>query len=348
MKILVAGNQGYIGSVLVGMLLDKGYEVVGYDVGYYEHCCLFSCPSPIRQISKDIRDIELKDLRGFDAIVHLAALSNDPLGELAPGLTEEINLGGTVRLAQAAKKAGIKRFIYSSSQSMYGISKTGDELEEDNSEKHPLTAYARTKWDDECALKKLADKNFHVVCFRPSTVFGASPRLRCDIVYNNLVACAYTTGKIEIKSDGTPWRPVVHVRDVSNAYMAGLEAPLNIVSGESFNVGIPNGNFTVRDLAEAAQRAVPESSLVFTGEHGSDSRTYRVSFKKILTVLKDYFKPEWDLDRGGRELVEFFKKTNFSEEHFRGRICTRLKQIHYLRSQNLLDTNLCWTSKGKA
>jgi len=342
MKVLVTGNQGYIGSVLVGILLEKGYEVTGYDIGYYEDCLLYPYHMPIKQITRDIRDIRAEDVKGFDAIIHLAALSNDPLGELAPGLTEEINFGGTIRIAQFAKEAGVKRFIYSSSQSMYGISKSDVEIEEDNSEKHPLTTYARTKWEAECALKKMADNDFHVICFRPSTVFGASPRLRCDIVYNNLVACAYTTGKVEIKSDGTPWRPVVHVRDVSNAYIAGIEAPLKLVSNESFNVGIPDGNFTVRDLAEAAQRAVPRSSLIFTGEHSNDSRTYRVSFKKILRVLNDYFKPEWDLDRGGKELVELFKRVGFTEEHFRGRMCTRLKQINHLRAQERLNARLKW------
>ncbi|MBF0619426.1 MAG: NAD(P)-dependent oxidoreductase [Candidatus Omnitrophica bacterium] len=340
MKILVTGNQGYIGSVLVDMLLDKGYEVVGYDIGYYTKCLLAPYHPKIQQIMKDIRDITPEDVRGCDAVIHLAALSNDPLGELAPGLTEEINLGGTIKAAEAAKRAGVKRFIYSSSQSMYGVSTLDVELEEDNSTKNPITAYARTKWDAECALKKMAGEHFHVVCFRPSTVFGASPRLRCDIVYNNLVGCAYTTGKIEIKSDGTPWRPVVHIRDVSSAFIAGLEAPLELVSGQSFNVGIPNGNFTVRDLAEAAQRSVPGSTLVFTGEHGNDSRTYRVSFNKILTVLKDHFQPAWDLDRGGRELVALFKKVGFSEEDFRGRVCTRLKQIKYLQDEQKIGGDL--------
>lgn len=342
MNILVTGNRGYIGAVLVDMLLDKKYQVTGLDTGFYDHSALFPNSQPIRQIKKDIRDIDENDLKEIDAIVHLAALSNDPLGELDPGLTEEINFKGTMILAQCAKKMGIKRFVYSSSQSMYGISGTDKELEEDNSEKNPLTEYARTKWMAECALKELKDENFHVICFRPSTVFGASPALRCDIVFNNLVACAYTTGKIEIKSDGTPWRPVVHVRDVSNAYIAGLEAPLDLVSGQAFNVGIPNGNFTVRDLAQAAQRSVPGSTLVFTGEHGNDSRTYRVSFKKILTKLRDYFKPEWDLDRGGVELVEFFQKVGFKEEHFRGRQCIRLKQIRHLCEAGELNTNLRW------
>ena len=342
MNVLVTGNRGYIGAVLVEMLLARKYNVTGLDTGYYDGCGLCSFVQPGRQIMKDIRDVEEQDLKGIDAVIHLAALSNDPLGELAPGLTEEINFKGTMKLAQYAKKRGVKRFIYSSSQSMYGISEVDAELEEDNSQKNPLTAYASTKWQAECALKELGDNQFHVINFRPSTVFGASPMLRCDIVFNNLVACAYTTGKIEIKSDGTPWRPVVHVRDVSNAYIAGLEAPVDIVSGQAFNVGIPNGNFTVRDLAEAAQASVPGSTLVFTGEHGKDSRTYRVSFKKILTELGDYFKPEWDLNRGGRELVEMFKKVNFKEDHFRGRETTRLKQIHHLRSSGGLNEELRW------
>lgn len=348
MKIMVTGNQGYIGSVLVDILLERGYDVTGYDIGYYKDCFLYPYNPQIKQITKDIRDIGTEDLKGFEAIIHLAALSNDPLGEFSPGLTEQINFGGAILAARAAKSAGVKRFIYSSSQSMYGISKTDAEIDEDNSEKHPLTSYARTKWEAECELKKIADDSFHVVCFRPSTVFGASPRLRCDIVYNNFVGCAYTSGKIEIKSDGTPWRPAIHIRDVCQAYIAGLEAPQKIISGQSFNVGIPDGNFTVRDLAEAAQRSVPGSVLVFTGEHGNDSRTYRVSFKKILTVLKDYFKPEWSLDRGGKELVELFKQINFKEDYFRGRICNRLKQIKQLCAQGSLNKDLYWTKKGSS
>ncbi len=346
MKVLVTGNKGYIGTVLVEMLLQKSYEVVGYDTDYYKYCDLLcGYAQPTKQIIKDVRDICVDDLCGIDMVIHLAGLSNDPLGELSPELTEDINYRASVKLAKCAKDVGVKRFIYASSQSMYGISKTSVELEEDNSEKNPLTAYARAKWEAECALKEMASNNFHVICFRPSTVFGASPRLRCDIVYNNLVACAYTTGKIEIKSDGTPWRPVVHVRDVSNAFIAGLEAPLELVSDESFNVGIPEGNFTVRDLAEAAQRAVPGSTLIFTGEHNNDSRTYQVSFNKILNVLKDYFKPEWDLDRGGKELVELFNRIGFTEEKFRGRTCMRLKQIRYLLDGKELSQDLRWVEK---
>jgi nucleoside-diphosphate-sugar epimerase len=278
---------------------------------------------------------------GFDAIIHLAGLSNDPLGELNPELTEEINFHGTVNLAQLAKKVGVKRFIYASSQSMYGISDTENELDEDTSEKNPVTAYARTKWEAELELLKMHCNDFVVACFRPSTVFGASPRLRCDIVYNNLVACAYTTGKIEILSDGSPWRPVVHVKDVCQSFIAGLEASSDLVGGRAFNVGILDGNFTVRDLAEAAQRSVPGSELVFINEH-TDPRTYKVSFNRIFTLLSDYYKPEWDLDKGGKDLVRYFNKINFTEDDFRGSKCNRLKQLEILRIQNQLNGDLEW------
>ncbi|MHC4240913.1 MAG: NAD-dependent epimerase/dehydratase family protein [Planctomycetota bacterium] len=342
MNVLVTGNKGYIGTVLTESLLARGYIVVGYDIDYYDGCEILEFDQPIRHIKKDIRDVNIKDLDGIDAVVHLAALSNDPLGELAPELTEEINRDATLKLAGLAKLAGIKRFIYSSSQSMYGISDIDDELDEDNSDKNPVTVYARTKWDAEYELKKLNCDDFTVVCFRPSTVFGVSPRLRCDIVFNNLVACAYTTGKIEIKSDGTPWRPVVHIRDVSQAYIAGLEAPAELVSGQSFNVGIENGNYTIRELAEVAQKGVPGSTLVFTGEHGSDSRTYKVSFNKILTVLKDYFQPEWDLVSGAKELTKMFKRINFSEDDFKGRKCIRLLNLEQLMKEKKLNEDLRW------
>ena len=342
MKVLVTGNRGYIGTMLGEMLLQKSYEVIGYDTDYYKNCDLIEYISPIKQITKDIRDISIEDLEGIDAVIHLAGLSNDPLGELDPELTDRINYEASVKLANLAKKVGVKRFVYASSQSMYGISDTDSELDEDDSEKNPITSYARAKWLVENELEKLNDDSFVTVCMRPSTVFGVSSRLRCDIVFNNLVACAYTTGKIEIKSDGTPWRPVVHVRDVSNAFIAALEAPSNLVGGQSFNVGIPNGNYTVRDLAEAAQRAVPGSSLVFTGEYGHDARTYRISFARILSVLKDYYKPEWDLDQGGIELTQFFKKINFTEEQFRGTLCNRLKQIEHLLARNELQNDLRW------
>lgn len=342
MKVLVTGNKGYIGSVLTGLLLDRGYEVVGYDTDYYGEGDLSAAKQPTIQIKKDIRDAVKDDLRGIEAVIHLAGLSNDPLGELDRALTEEINLKATIHLAQLAKEVGVKRFLFASSQSIYGVADTDKELEEDTSEKNPATIYARTKWDAETGLKKLNSENFTVVCMRLATVFGASPSLRCDLVLNNLVGSAYTTRKVEIKSDGTPWRPMVHIQDVCHAFIAGLITPIDLVSGESFNIGVPNGNFTVKDLALAAQRAVSGSELVFTGEHGKDSRTYRVSLKKTFDVLRGYYKPEWDLDRGASELVELFRRVDFTEERFRGRHHNRLKQIKHLIEWNKIDKNLRW------
>jgi len=336
MKIMVTGNMGYIGPVLMSALKEKGYDVIGYDSGYFAENLLEEINEDYLQITKDIRDITKKDLAGIDTIIHLAGLSNDPLGEFSPKLTEDINYIGTMQLAEMAKDVGVSRFVYASSQSMYGVSDTSSELDEDNSEKNPVTAYAIAKWNAEQQLHSMITDDFVVTSFRPSTVFGASPRLRCDIVFNNLVACAYTTGKIEIMSDGTPWRPVVHIKDVCSAFIAGVEAPSTIVSGKAFNVGIPNGNFTVRDIAEAAQRSVPGSELIFTGEH-TDPRTYRVSFNRILAELKDYYKPKWDLDMGGKELVEMFDRIGFTEKQFRGKETIRLQQLFYLKDNNVID-----------
>lgn len=336
MKIMVTGDRGYVGSILVPGLKNKGYEVVGYDSGFFSGNQLDHCFEDYQQITKDIRDVDAKDLEGIDGIIHLAGLSNDPLGEFVPELTKSINHDGAMQLAKLAKKVGVKRFVYVSSQSMYGVSDTTCELDEDNSEKNPVTAYAIHKWAAEQELNSITSDDFVVTSMRPSTVFGVSPRLRCDIVFNNLVACAYTTGKIEIMSDGAPWRPIIHVKDVCSAFIAGLEAPADIVSGRAFNVGIEDGNYRVRDIAEAAQRAVPGSELIFTGEH-TDPRTYRVSFNRILTELKDYFKPEWNLDRGGQELVEFFDRVGFTEEQFRGRNTIRLQQLKYLHETGKLS-----------
>jgi nucleoside-diphosphate-sugar epimerase len=336
MKIMVTGDRGYIGAVLVSMLKEKGHEVIGYDSGYFLDNLLESYDEDYFKITKDIRDVAKEDLNGAEAIIHLAGLSNDPLGEFSPSLTEDINYKGTMRLAELAQETGITRFVYASSQSMYGISDTSNELDEDDSEKNPVTAYAIAKWNAEQELHKMTSDDFVVTSLRPSTVFGASPRLRCDIVFNNLVACAYTTGKIEIMSDGTPWRPVVHIKDVCSAFLAGLEAPAEIVSGRAFNVGIPDGNFTVREIAEAAQHSVPGSELIFTGEH-TDPRTYKVSFKRILTELKDYYKPEWDLEMGGKDLVEMFDRIGFTENQFRGKDTIRLQQLTYLKEKKEID-----------
>jgi nucleoside-diphosphate-sugar epimerase len=343
MKILVTGNNGYIGTVLTGELLKKNYEVVGLDTDYFYDCNLINKKEEkkIRHIKKDIRNIDVNDLDGVDAVIHLAGLANDPLGDFDPNLTEEINYKSTVKLAEFSKLKKVKRFIYASSQSMYGVSDTNEELEEESSKKNPVTAYAKTKWEAEKKIKKLNDDDFTAVMFRPSTVFGVSPRLRCDIVFNSLVACAFTTGRIEILSDGSPWRPVIHVKDLCNAFISGLEAPRNLVSGQSFNVGINNGNYTVKELAEAAQRVVPGSELVFLHQH-SDPRTYKVSFKKILGILKNYYKPEWNLDKGGNELVKYFRDINFTENDFRNEKVNRLKKLEKLIKEKRINNRLEW------
>jgi len=341
-SVLLTGDRGYIGSVMSELLDARGFRVVGYDTGYFADCLLEAPFETYPRVTRDIRDLRAEDLRGFDAVVHLAGLSNDPLGELDTGLTEQINFTSTIRLAQLAREARVKRFVYASSQSMYGISNSDAELDEIDSEKNAITAYARTKWQAEQQLHAMGSEDFVVVSLRPSTVFGASPRLRCDIVYNNFVACSYTTGKIEIKSDGTPWRPVVHVRDVCAAFLAGLEAPADKVAGKAFNVGIADGNFTVRQLADAAGRAVPGCKVVYTGEHGRDARTYRVSFRRILTELADWYRPEWTLERGAEELVALFKRSAFDESQFRGRMTNRLAQLKYLQGGGYLAADLRW------
>ncbi len=338
MKILVTGNLGYIGTI-VTEVLSSSHEVVGLDNGLYEECLLKKEIKPTKQINKDIRDIDISDLEGIDAIIHLAALSNDPLGELNPDLTNQINFLAVKKIADLAKKIGVKRFIYASSQSMYGISTSIDELDEYTSKKNPVTEYAKTKWNAEKYLTSLNDKDFLVVCFRPSTVFGASPRLRCDIVFNNFMACAYTAGKIEIKSDGSPWRPVVHVRDVTAALISGLNAPKDLIAGKSFNVGIENGNYTVKNLADIVQKVMPDCDIIFTKEHLVDPRSYKVSFDRILNDLKDYYKPQWDLEKGAYELLNFFKEVNFTEKDFRGPKTNRIINIKS-KLENRIDSDL--------
>ena len=327
-RILVTGHLGYIGSVLTPKLTDLDHEVVGLDCGFFRDCIVGDAPDDVPTVLRDVRDVELEDVVGFDAIIHLAGLSNDPLGALVPSLTEDINFRATMRLAGLAKEAGVKRFIYSSSQSMYGISNTDAELDEDNSVKSPVTAYAKTKWAAETALRDMATPDFLTVSFRPSTVFGVSHRQRCDIVFNNLVGAGFTKGRISIKSDGSPWRPVVHVQDVCQAFEAGLDAPGEVLNGRAFNVGPIGGNYTVRDLAE------------YTGEHGNDSRTYRISFARLNRDLSDYFHPEWSLATGAKELVDHWKKISFTQEMFDGPECTRLEQLRKLRAEGAISEDL--------
>ena len=340
MRVLVTGNLGYIGSVLAPMISDHGHETVGLDCGYYRDCVIGEAPDDVPTLAKDIRDVTASDLSGFDVVVHLAGLSNDPLGELSPGLTEDINLNATLRLAEMAREARVQRFVYASSQSMYGVSSVDSELDEDNSVKSPETAYASTKWDAEQGLRRMATPDFLTVSFRPSTVFGVSPRQRCDIVFNNLVGAGFTSGKISIKSDGTPWRPVVHVRDVCQAFMAGMDAPGEILNGRAFNVGPVGGNYTVRELAVAAQAASPQSTLEYTGEHSGDARTYRVSFARINSELGEFFKPRWTLADGAAELVGHWRTVGFTSEMFNGPDTVRLVRLKNLLAEGSIGKDL--------
>mgnify|MGYP001335964092 CR=1 FL=1 len=341
MNILITGNLGYIGSVLSDYLIKKEYKIVGFDNNLYKKNILCNDNKLNKQINKDIRNVSDEDFKKIDILIFLAALSNDPLGELNPNITNEINFEASISFIKKAKKNGVKKVIFISTQSIYGVSKTNEELDEELSEKNPVTEYAKAKYKAEIELRKIASDNFVICILRPSTVFGVSPRFRSDIVFNNFISCAYLNKKIEILSDGSPWRPVVHILDLCSAINAVLIAPDSLVNNEAFNVGIENGNYSVKDLALAAQNAIPNSELVFLNEH-TDPRTYKVSFKKILNVLSDFYKPEWNLEKGAIEMVNFFKKIDYSDEMFRGRMTTRLMQIKYLIDKKELDDNMRW------
>lgn len=342
MKVLITGDKGYIGSVLTNYLSKSHFDILGFDIGFFENCNISKTFNEYKSIKKDIRDFNADDLNNVSAIVHLAALSNDPLGELKSGITEEINRDAAIRVAKIAKSNNVKRFIYMSSQSMYGISNSSEELDEYTSSKNPLTAYAKTKWEAEQEINKLADNNFTVVSLRPSTVFGASPRMRTDIVFNNLIASAFTTKKIVIKSDGTPFRPIIHIKDVCNAVKAVLEAPANLVNKRAYNIGIKNGNYTVKMLAEKVKETINDSSLVFSGEHGNDSRTYKVSFKRILTELSNYYRPEWSLTKGANELISFFNKVKFKKEDLHGYKTNRLNMLNKITNEGKINDQFRW------
>jgi nucleoside-diphosphate-sugar epimerase len=324
---------------MVPMLVSEGYSVIGYDIGYYENCNLTPSPQTlIKQTTKDIRDVCVDDLKGVDSVIHLCALSNDPLGEFNETLTEDINFKATVKLAECAKQAGVRRFLYASSQSVYGISDANKEVDEDGA-KNPLTAYAVTKWKSEQELGKLSSDNFAITILRPATAYGMSPNLRTDIVFNAFVAYAFINKMIEIKSDGTPWRPMAHVKDISAAFIACLKAPVELINNQAFNVGTADNNYTVRELATVAQRCVPDAGLTFTNEH-TDPRSYRVTSNKILTILKDYYNPEWNIERGGEELMKFYEAVGMNEDTFNGYKCTRLKCLKKNIEDGLIDNNL--------
>jgi nucleoside-diphosphate-sugar epimerase len=338
-KVLVTGHQGYIGSVATPVLVGAGHEVTGLDTGFYRGCDLGAGPDPVPTLELDVRDVTADDLQGVEAIVHFAGLSNDPLGDLDPELTHEVNYRATVELARAAREAGVSRFLFASSCSMYGASE--QERVTEDFPLQPLTAYAESKVRSEDALAELADDDFSPVFMRFATVHGVSPRLRIDLVLNNLVGWAFTTGAVRILSDGTPWRPVIHVADVADAVLALLEAPRPAVHGQPFNVGADGENYQVRDLAELAREAVPGSTVEFGGAGDPDPRSYRVDFGKLRSVL-----PGLELRRSAREsaheLHDAYRAVGLTFEEFDGPRFTRLKRLQGLLGEGELGEDLRW------
>lgn len=340
MRILVTGHNGYIGTVLVPMLQANGHQVMGLDSDLYARCTFGDSVPKISEMREDLRDIEAADLDGFDAIIHLAALSNDPLGNLNPKLTYEINHQATLRLAELAKQVGISRFLFSSSCSTYGAA--GDQMLTEEADFNPVTPYGYSKVFVERDVAALADDNFSPTFLRNATAYGVSPRLRFDIVLNNLVAWAYSTGRVLIKSDGTPWRPIVHIEDISRAFIAVLNAPREVIHDQAFNVGRNDQNYRIRELADIVKDTVPGCQIEYAKDGSPDKRTYRVDFSKIVGTLPE-FKPQWNARKGAQELYEAYRKADVKLDEFEGPKYKRIAHIKQLLSDGLLDETLRWT-----
>lgn len=340
MKVLVTGDRGYIGSALVPLLLKKNFKVVGLDANYFEKKTIFKEKAPrYKKITRDIRKVKLSELKGFDAIIHLCALSNDPMGEIDPKLTEQINFKASVRLAGLAKKAGVKRFLFSSSCSIYGIAKNA--IVNENSKVSPLTAYAKSKIDTEQKLLKLADSDFCLGVMRNSTVYGFSPRFRNDLVVNNLLTTALAFGEIRIMSDGTPWRPLIDVRDLSRIFIEFLTVDSKKINGKIINIGFNENNFQVKDIVSIVQKNIPNCKAIYTGEHGKDTRSYKVSFDRFESLFPQV-KQEWTLEKSVKDMVKNLKKIGFGKKEFESGVFTRLTMLKGLMENNKIDSQLFW------
>lgn len=340
MRVLLTGHNGYIGSVMLPVLQAAGHDVVGLDTFYFQDCTLRDGDERTAVLHKDIRDLGSSDLEGFDAVVHLAALCNDPLGDLHAEWTYDINHRASVNLARLAREAGVKRYLYASSCSMYGAAGDDDLLSED-APLRPLTAYAVSKVRTEEDVAKLADGSFSPVFMRNATAYGVSPRLRADVVLNNLVCWAHTTGRIRILSDGTPWRPIVHVQDISRAFVAALAAPREAIHNQAFNVGANGENYQVREIAEIVRATVAGCTVEYAEGAGPDPRSYRVDFSKLMRTFPD-FRPQWNASFGAKDLYDALQDAEVTLADFQGRRFIRLTQIRHLLDQGRLDRDLRW------
>ena len=341
MRVLLTGHKGYIGAVAAPMFRDAGHEVVGLDTDLYAGCDFGKLADGIPEVRKDLRNLSQSDLEGFDAVVHLAALSNDPLGNFDKSLTYDINHKASVKLAELAKKAGVKRFVFASSCSTYGAA--GDDLLDETASLNPVTAYGESKVWVERDVSQLASDHFSPTFMRNATAYGASPRLRLDIVLNELVAYAHTTGHILIKSDGTPWRPIVHIRDIIGAMISVLGAPQELVHNQTFNVGRSDENYRIRELAQIVAETVPGCQIEYAPGGGPDKRCYRVSCEKIRRTLPN-FQPEWTARKGAKELYDAYRAIGLNKEDLKGDRYLRINRIQRLLNAGELDDSFHWTA----